>query len=80
MDIAARVTSKGQITIPKGVRDALGVNAGDQIVFRVVGEKATIARTPDLLELAGTVEVPAAKRGTSWDDVRKDVRSARASR
>lgn len=35
MDIAARVTSKGQITIPKEVREALGLTEGDQVVFSI---------------------------------------------
>jgi antitoxin PrlF len=29
----ATVTSKGQITIPQAVREALGIEAGDQVVF-----------------------------------------------
>jgi AbrB family looped-hinge helix DNA binding protein len=29
----AKVTSKGQITIPKAVRDELGLRAGDEIEF-----------------------------------------------
>ena len=29
----AKLTSKGQITIPKAVRDALGVDCGDKVVF-----------------------------------------------
>ena len=29
MDAAARVTSKGQVTVPKAVRDALGISEGD---------------------------------------------------
>ena len=32
MDIAAKITSKGQITIPKAVRDALNLGEGDQVV------------------------------------------------
>ncbi|HEY8778111.1 MAG TPA: type II toxin-antitoxin system PrlF family antitoxin, partial [Gaiellaceae bacterium] len=40
MDIAARITSKGQITIPKSVREALKLTEGDQVVFRVIeGER-----------------------------------------
>ena len=38
MDAAARVTSKGQVTIPKAVCEALGIRAGDAIVFRGRGQ------------------------------------------
>jgi antitoxin PrlF len=72
MDIAARITSKGQITIPKSVREALKLTEGDQVVFRVIeGERAILARTPDLLELAGTVSVPADVRGLPWEEIRR---------
>ncbi len=72
MDVAARVTSKGQVTIPKAVRDALGLHEGDELVFRLVGgDRAIVARTPALLDLAGSVPVPAAVRGLSWDEVRR---------
>ena len=79
MDVAARVTSKGQVTIPKAVRDALGIVEGDQIVFRVEEHRATIARTPGLLDLAGAIEVSAAKRGASWDTVIESTRTARGT-
>ena len=78
MDVAAKVTSKGQITIPKDVRDALGIQEGDQIVFRVEKERAVMARTSNLLDLAGAVEVPAAMRGASWEDIRTAARRHRA--
>lgn len=79
MDVAARLTSKGQVTIPKSVRDALGLRDGDEVVFRVEGMRAVLARTSDLLELAGSVSVPAAKRGASWDEVRRQTRATRAA-
>ena len=78
MDLAAKVTSKGQITIPKEVRDALDIAAGDQIVFRVEQHRALLAKTANLLDLAGAVDVPAAKRGVAWDEVRRRTRHARA--
>ncbi|MGP8209613.1 MAG: AbrB/MazE/SpoVT family DNA-binding domain-containing protein, partial [Acidimicrobiales bacterium] len=40
MDAAARVTSKGQVTLPKAVREALGIRLGDEVVFRVEGRRA----------------------------------------
>ena len=33
----ARVMSKGQVTIPKNVREALGVKTGDRVTFIVDG-------------------------------------------
>ena len=79
MDAAARVTSKGQVTIPKTVRDALRIKQGDEVVFRVEGNRAVLARTPDFLELAGSIPVPAAKRNMAWDEVIRRTRSARAA-
>ena len=78
MDVAARLSSKGQLTVPKAVRDALKLEEGDQVVFRVQGERAILARTPSLLSLAGSVPVPAEKRGVRWEEVRRQTRAARA--
>ena len=78
MDVAARLSSKGQVTVPKAVRDALGLGEGDQVVFRVEGCRAVLARTPSLLDLAGSVSVPAEKRGTPWPEVRRRARASRA--
>lgn len=80
MDTHARVTSKGQVTIPKRVREALDLNEGDELHFRVERSRATIAKAPDFLELAGSVNVPAERRGTPWDEVLRRTRLARAGR
>jgi antitoxin PrlF len=79
MDAAAKVTSKGQVTVPKAVRDALGLKVGDEVIFRVEGNRAVLARTPDFLSLARTIRVPAAKRNVAWDEVIRRTRSDRAA-
>ncbi len=73
----ATVTSKGQLTIPKSVRTALGIGRGDRVVFRVEDGCVLIAKTPELLDLAGTVAVPAGKRGASWSEIVRATREAR---
>lgn len=80
MDERARLTSKGQVTIPKRVREALDLRAGDELIFRVERARAIVAKTPDFVELAGSVPVPAAKRGTPWDDVIGRTRRQRGER
>jgi antitoxin PrlF len=80
MDAAARVSSKGQVTVPKAVRDALGIKRGDEVIFRVEGNRAVLARTADFLSLAGTVKVPAIRRNAAWDDVIRKTRAVRAAK
>ena len=82
MDVVSHITSKGQLTVPKAVREALKLQEGDRVVFRVAGERAELARTADLLELAGAVPVsaPPAEPGTGWDEVRRQLRDIRERR
>jgi antitoxin PrlF len=77
MDATAKVTSKGQLKLPTIAREALGIRAGDEVVFRVEGRRVVLARLPSFLELAGTFKVPSAKRNIVWDEV---IRRARATR
>lgn len=80
MEVSARLSSKGQITLPKAVRDALELEEGDRVVFRVEGDRAFLARTPGLLALAGSIAVPAARRDMPWSEVIAQTRRARGSR
>lgn len=60
MDITATLTSKGQLTLPKAARDALGLKTGQQL--RVAVSKAgQIMLTPvklDPLALCGLLPKP----------------------
>ena len=77
MEIAAKLSSKGQLTVPKAERDALGLAEGDDVVFRVEGNRAVLARTTDFLSLAETIPVPAKCRNVAWDDVLRRTRAVR---
>jgi AbrB family looped-hinge helix DNA binding protein len=78
MDVRAKITSKGQLTIPKSVREALDLREGDEVIFRVERSRAILGKTPDFLALASSVPVPADRRGTPWDEVLRATRRARA--
>ena len=74
---AATVTSKGQITIPKPVREALHLEAGDRVAFRVHDGIAIMEpETVDLRELFGSL--PSQVSGVSVDDMNAAI-AARGS-
>lgn len=56
----ATLTSKGQVTIPKAVREGLGVDAGDRIEFVEVskGVYSVVAVSRDVRALKGLVGRP----------------------
>ena len=41
----ATLTSKGQVTLPKSIRQALGVEAGSKLVFELRGGEVVVTRT-----------------------------------
>ena len=51
----ARLTSQGQITLPKAVRDALGARPGDDIYFEHRDDEIVIRhrRRPSVMDFAG---------------------------
>ncbi len=73
MDIPATVTSKGQVTLPKAVRDALDIREGDELLFRVHKNGAVIAKLPDFLDLKGSVPIPPRQKGASWSQIKAET-------
>ena len=76
----AKVMAKGQITIPKDVRDVLGVSNGDRVTFIVEGNTVRIVNSAVYAmqvlqqEMAGEAE----RTGlTSEEDVQELVEEAR---
>jgi AbrB family looped-hinge helix DNA binding protein len=54
----ATITSKGQITVPKEIREALGVRPGDRLAFHARGDGTVVveAETVDLMTLRGVLK------------------------
>jgi len=42
-----RTSSKGQVVIPKKIREALGITPGRKVLFRVVGDHAEMIPIPE---------------------------------
>jgi len=55
--IDATLTSKGQTTIPKEIRDKLGIKPGDRMTFTLMKDSAVVLRVKNksISELAGAL-------------------------
>jgi AbrB family looped-hinge helix DNA binding protein len=71
---AAKVTLKGQVTIPKAVRAALGIQEGDSVIFSVEGDHALVKpfKKKSLLDFYGLL--PKTRDFPGLETVRKEVR------
>lgn len=55
----ATMTSKGQVTVPKAIRDALGLRQGDTIIYTMTDEGVVMtSKSVDFADLAGYLGTP----------------------
>lgn len=67
--VQSKITSKYQVTVPKEIRDKLGLKPGDRLVWEAVGDQARVAPARSaFLERCGTIKVGP---GNVVDDVRE---------
>ena len=72
--VQSKITSKYQVTVPKEIRDKLGLEPGDRLAWEVVGDEVRVKQLKNaFLERAGTIKV-------GPGDVVDDVRRARRLR
>lgn len=78
MNHSAKITSKGQITIPADVRRNLGLGAGDRVDFvqNALGNYELRARKGTLADLYGIVKL---KEPVSSAKIDQWIQEARAS-
>ena len=72
---ASTITSKGQITIPKAVRDALKLNVGDKIEFVVTDKREALIRpiSKKVDEVFGILHKPDQKK-VSVEEMNEGIR------
>ena len=67
------------MTIPKSVRDALGLKEGDRVLFHVLEGRAVLTKVEDFLDLAGSVSVSPEKKGAAWLAIKASTWRRRAT-
>lgn len=73
----ATVTSKGQVTIPKQVRERLGIEEGETVSFRVNDDgSATIRPETDPMERLKEVQDRLAPLEVDVDELRREANEA----
>jgi AbrB family looped-hinge helix DNA binding protein len=69
------MTSKGQITIPKEVRDILRLKPSDKVVITVEKDHAVLkALHGNILDIGGSIKIPKNERPINFRKVREKVR------
>jgi len=70
----ATLTSKGQITIPKAVRELLGLRSGDRLSFRVREDRVVELESQDvdLMSLCGSLKPEV--RGVTVEEMNETIR------
>lgn len=77
MELKAKITSKGQLTIPKEVRRALGVRKGDSLLFEVDGDEVRVRVVREPVSFARYVGIWREEEGMSVREVNDHVRDLR---
>jgi len=65
---ASKITTKGQVTIPKRLRKLLGIRPGDRVEFEADSEgKVMVKKIESHVSLAGVLRDQVAKKATDQD-------------
>lgn len=72
--LTATITSKGQITIPKDIRDSMGLKSGDRIKFMQSekGQTTFLPISESIEDLRGIVPKP--KNSVTIEDMNETIR------
>ena len=73
----AKITSKGQITVPKRIRTRLGVKEGDALSFDEEGEKVVVSRVRKVSPFEKYRGILKRGKGLSREEVVRVVREMR---
>lgn len=66
------ITAKGQTTIPRSVREALGVSSGDRVRYIIEGKEARLVKVGSVRDLYGMLHQPG-RPAASIEDMEEGI-------
>jgi len=72
MQAKAKVTIKGQVTIPKKIREKLNIRPSDFVLFVRKGNEVVIKPARTLLDLKGVIKTD--KKIKDWEKLRDNAK------
>ena len=77
MNTSYSITSKFQVTIPKDIREKMGLSHHDRVKFKSQGNQVVISRIPSMQEVAKDMQADLKKRGWNKTVTNADMDKAR---
>ena len=70
--LSRKVLAKGQVTIPKAIRELLGINQGDDLVIVVDGERIILSKKHDVYDIFSEIAERKGKK-LSMNDIKREL-------
>ncbi len=70
------LSKNNQTTIPREVREKLGLRPGDRIEYELVNDHVILKAAPSILDFAGILKIPKDKENIPFKTARERARQA----
>jgi len=64
-----KITRKGQVTIPKEIRDRLSLKESDNLEVKVINDFIVMEKLESFDSLKGSLKIPEKYRKKSWNEI-----------
>ncbi|MHB1375918.1 MAG: AbrB/MazE/SpoVT family DNA-binding domain-containing protein [Candidatus Humimicrobiaceae bacterium] len=73
-----KITRKGQVTIPKEIRDRLALKESDNLQVSIEGNSVVMEKLETFESLRGSVKMPQKYKNMSWEKLEKHAQEEHA--
>jgi AbrB family looped-hinge helix DNA binding protein len=70
------ISKNNQVTVPRAVRERLGLKPGDKIIYEIEGDSIILKAQPSALSAFGSLKIPDEMKGKTFKEEREGARAA----